>query len=74
MFFSWERAPAILCVRSLKTTPYNVYFLSLTKVKVLRSSINTKAQPQIEHGRSYKRSRAYKARTQATSTPGDYTR
>ena len=30
MCFSWERAPAIFCVRSPKTTPYNVYFLSLT--------------------------------------------
>ena len=28
--FSWERAPAILRVRSPKTTLYNVYFLSLT--------------------------------------------
>ena len=27
---SWERAPAIFCVRSPKTTPCNVYFLSLT--------------------------------------------
>ena len=30
LFRGKEQAPAIFCVRSPKTTPYNVYFLSLT--------------------------------------------